>query len=521
MLHATRRGSASLVSLLGNQVNDPHVPIIDSSGMEFLCTLGMDSATAKLVLQKSNIPLNAAHLESLCFALHTIVQVPVAKLPELFLNADGEFLTLSAATVSAHYKAICGAWPNERQLRDSIISYPAILTSSFPKELQRCLTSLRSMGFSTAQTAAAVVRYPELIKLRRYEITSALSQCGIIVNKVGDYEIYEMLSKNPKFFTPNGSKHLNLVLEAVKKATGLTTQQAQHIVARCPSTIFQQEKKHFKRITNLLAEFGLTQAQIGQAALLWPNLLCRKIDKSRKTLEILSNYKVTPAQVAAYPQVFKHSPEIIIAPRLAFLKKTAPEKVAKLSLASFFCSSDQAFSAQFSKNETKTYLKYKVKAFVMYHMGLSNVSAMTAEITAKLEEVFSDFSDDEEESSVGAHDGNANSKVVVSKASTNPMKDVDTTPLSEQKHEKHSRNIPPLVVSKQPSSSSTESGQKQVTAEEKNSSTLENRKQQQQQQRRFFKRPNNAPKQKNRGQQQKLERLTPEQIEKTKQRRQK
>ncbi|KAL4520094.1 hypothetical protein Ndes2437B_g04506 [Nannochloris sp. 'desiccata'] len=521
MPHATRRGSTTIVPLLEGQIADQNTPVIDGSGMEFLCTLGIDSATAATLLGKANIPLDAAHLEALCFVLHTVVQIPVAKLPELFLNADGEFLTLSSAVVVANYKAICGAWPNERQLRYSVISYPAILTSSFPKQLQRCLTSLRDMGFSTAQTAAAVVRCPELTKLHRYEITSALSQCGIIISKVEDYETFEMLSKNPKFLTPNGSKSLNLILEAVKKATGLTSQQAQHIVARCPNTIFQQEKKHFKEIANLLTEFGLTQAQIGQAALLWPSLLSRKIEKYQKALEILSNYKVTPTQVAAYPQVFTHDTGRVVAPRLAFLKKTAPEKVAVLSLASFFSCSDEVFSAQFSKNETKTYLKYKVKAFVKYQMVMNNAAAVATEDSTKLGEVFSDFSDDEEESSVGAHRGNANIKVVVSKASTDLKKIVGHKSLPQQKQEKDSRKIPPLVVSKQPSSLSTEGTQKQVTAEEKNGSNHENRKRQQHQQpqRRFIKRPNNAPKQKNNGQQQqqqKLQRLTPEQIEKSK-----
>jgi len=510
LLHATRRGGANVEPFLEQEVTDQFAPLIDSSGMEFLCTLGMDSATAATLLGKSNTPLNAAHLEALCFVLHTIVQVPVAKLPELLLNADGEFLALSAETVSANFKAICGAWPNERQLRDSIINYPAILTSSFPKDLQRCLTSLRAMGFSTGQTAAAVVGCPELTKLRRYEITSALSQCGIIINKVEDYEIYEKLSKNPKFLTPNGSKSLNLILEAVKKATGLTTQQAQHIVARCPNTILQRPKKHFQKTANLLAEFGLTQAQIGQAALLWPNVLCHKIEKSQKTLDILSTYKVTPAQVAAYPQVFTHDAEKTIAPRLAFVKKTAPEKVVKLSLASFFCSSDEAFSAQFSKNETKTYLKYKVKAFVKYQMGVNNAAAIAAGNTAKPAEVFSDFSDGEEESSVSTHDGNANGKVAVSRASAVPKKIVGNKPLPQKKD---SRTTPSLVVSKQPSSS-TERSQNEVTAEKKNASNHEKRKQQQQQQRRFFKRSNKAPKQKALGQQQQqLQRLTPEQIE--------
>jgi hypothetical protein len=506
--HALRRGNTTVAQPpLEEKTAEEVPPLIDSTGLEFLCNLGMDAASATAVLGKvtTSAPVDAAHLESLCFVLHTIVKIPVAKFPELFLNADSELLTLSSATISTNYKAICSAWPSETQLRDSIISYPGILTSTFPKELQRCITSLRDMGFSTIQTAAAVVRCPELTSLRRYEITSALAQCGINP-KIEDEEMFEMLSRNPKFLTPEGSKNLNIILEAVKKATGLTAQQAQHIVARCSGTIFQYEKKDIRKICDLLLEFGLTQPQVGQAAMLFPNLMCRKISRVEQTLAILSTYQVTPTQVATYPHIFSHNPEKTIAPRLAFLKKTAPEKIETLSLASLFCCTDETFSAQFSKSSEKTYQRYKINALVRLQMG----TAAAARDAAKVSELSVDFTDGEqeekEERSGGGQQTDEGKEVVVArKSSGDAVKNTFSRSIPQQ--QKNEGRRPPVAASNE-KKTTQEGGEKQESSEEK-------RKQQQQQGRRFFKRTNSSSKPKNKGQQQQLQRLTPEQLEKS------
>jgi mTERF len=505
---AIRRGSTTVATPPEEQVTEENDAIIDSSGLEFLSALGLDTAAATALLRKATTPLDAPHLEALCFVLHTVVRIPVAKLPRLLRNADSEFLNLPIEIISANYKAICSAWPTERQLRDAIISYPDILTSSFPGELKRCMTSLRDIGFSTAQTAAAVVRCPELTKLRRYEIRSSLAQCGISISKIEDNEIFEMLSKNPKFLTPNGSKNLSGILEAVKKATGLTSQQAQHIVARCPNTIFRQEKKHIRRIVDLLLEFGLTQTQIGQAALLYPQLLCRKFDRIERSLALLLSYKVTPTQLAAYPQLFQHHPERILVPRLAFIKKNAPEKLSTLSLATFFSSTDEVFSSTFSKSSEKTYLKYKVKVFVKYQLG--NAAAAVAAQDALIGDVSVEFSDDEEESP-GETEEVGDNRVAVFRSSAPKQ---HTAALQKQK----GSTMAPLVSKK-----ASESGQKQEkeSAGDKDATNGKRKQQQQQQQqrRRFSTRINTSPKQKNNKsqQQQQLQRLTPQQIENSKQ----
>jgi hypothetical protein len=516
-LRVARRDSTAVTPTLTDQEIDRNASFVDSSAMEFLCNLDIDADAAAALLSKASIPLDATQLEALCFVLHTVVQIPVAKLPELLLNADSEFLTLSSTTISTNYKAICAAWPTERQLQVAIIAYPNILKSSFPRELQRCLTSLRDMGFSTAQTAAAVVRCPQLTKFRRYEYTTALAQCGIN-SKIEDDELFEMLSKNPSFLTPDGSRNLSGILEAVKKATGLTAQQAQHIVARCPSNIFQQSKKHVRKTVDLLLDFGLTQTQIGQAALHWPKLLCRKLVRIEQTLAILSTYKVTPTQVATYPHVFTHNPERIIVPRLAYLKKTAPEKITTMSLASFFSSTDEAFSAQFSINENKTYLKYKIKVFIKYQMGVNAAAAVAAQELLPLAEIVDFTSDDEEELEIEDEwesdndDDDIAKKIRVAKS---------TAVMPQEKQAALQRNTSKIAAAPLVSNNKKiiSGGPKQALPEGKSIENNDKRKHQhQEQKRRFFKiTPKSGPKKTIKGQpQQQLQRLTPEQLEKAK-----
>ena len=338
-LQALRRGS---VIAAPEETAVEETKVIDSGAVEYLCSFGLSEEESKAILDQTPASLNASQIETLFHVLTTDIKLPITQVVTV-ISAAPELLSLDGGAIASNYETIAQAWPNEKQLRRAALSYPAMLNPSFPSELRRCMTTLQTLGFSNAQTAAAVTACPRLTGLRRYEITSALAKCGI-GSRIEDPEMLNLLAKNPNLLTPEGSTDLQEILKAVRKATGVTPQQAQHIVARGFSGLLDNsEPQAIRKIADLLRNYGLTPGEVSQAALAWPLLLSRKVETVEGTLQLLSSYGIKPSQIANYPSVFGHRQLTVLGPRLAYLSAYNPSDLS-LYLGTLFKCSDTQFS---------------------------------------------------------------------------------------------------------------------------------------------------------------------------------
>lgn len=371
-LQALRRGGT--VTVPEQRVEDAP-RIINTAAAEYLRAFGINEEKSKAILEQAPPSVDASRIEHLFQVLTTEIKIPISRVVDV-VSAAPELLTLDPASIAANYKTISGAWPTERQLRNSTLAYPAMLNPSFPTDLRRCMTTLQGLGFSNAQTAAAVTSCPRLAGLRRYEITSALARCGIVGSKIEDPEMLKFLSKHPMLLTPEGSTDLHEILEAVRKAAGVTAQQAQHIVARGFKGLVDSSIQDIRIIVDLLRNYGLTQAEVAQAALAWPPLLSRKADAVQETLQILSSYEIKPKQIVDYPRVFYHRNLTVIGPRLAYLAAYNSEDLS-LYLGTLFKPTDEAFDCKRApKNDpdAQSYSEFRVTWLVQQKLREQRVA---------------------------------------------------------------------------------------------------------------------------------------------------
>ena len=289
--------------------------------LQYLAAIGVHHPSHLLQqLEDPSLAITVSHIEDACQSLLQLTNLPVTQLASLLQQAP-ELLTADPKDVAANYTALAKAWPL-RQLQRAIVSYPRVLLSSFRPALRRCMATLQGMGFSKAQTAEAVTRYPQLVSQRRYEIIQSLQQCGF-PSRIEDPAMFEVLSRHPHLLTPEGSEELKTTLEGIRKAVSITPQQSQYIFARA-SHIFDQDEASMREIVFLLREFGLSQAQITHMILSRPSILTRSLGKVRLVLEMLNVHRIDAERLINHPKVLFRSATRTVGPRLAFLREFNP-----------------------------------------------------------------------------------------------------------------------------------------------------------------------------------------------------
>ena len=316
------------------------IATVHQSAVAFLCQLGFTAIDATTLLTQTGSSVDAVRIQAVCETLLRVTKVPVARLPGV-LRQSPQLLSLDPQAISEHYESLSRAWPSQRQLQKIVISYSDVLKPSFAAALRRCMAALQGMGFSKAQTAAAVTSCPKLAGVRHYEMAAALRKCGL-PSKIEDTAMFELLSKNPEWLTPEGSRTLEILLETVRKGTGLAPDKAQFIVARAKH-INLRKKREIRQIMGLLRRFGFSQPEIANMCVEWPSLCSQRPSTVDHVLKVLKFYKQTPEKVAQFPKVFLCKPLQPIGPRLAFLQEHNPYALPSLALSTVLGSSDARF----------------------------------------------------------------------------------------------------------------------------------------------------------------------------------
>jgi len=207
---------------------------IDYEVVEVLRSIGMSSETAGTLLQDPKCAhTTTTSVSDVCRALADVVRIPVAELGNV-LGECPEILAAGSTLLLERYDSLRSAWPSERKLQSDIRRYPFMLEERFLPSLQRFMSTLKDLGFSEAQVAAAVVRAPNVATLRRYEILNALKRCGIDLPEASPGPVFKLLSRAPQCMSPHGCEDLKSLLDVLSDNVGLPWDTAVIAVADCP-----------------------------------------------------------------------------------------------------------------------------------------------------------------------------------------------------------------------------------------------------------------------------------------------
>lgn len=300
-----------------------HLPrhIIHSSSLPsnqqlvFLQNIGFEEEASSLLLQQIPHPHT---IPETCQALCDI-GIPVSKLRSI-LSSTPELLSTPVHRIQERYSSLLDAWPSQQSLRKALINAPSMLLSDFPTNLNRCMVNLQDLGFSSAQSARALVMEPSLVFLRRYEIISSLKKCGFDDFKKSSKEIKEIISNVPQcVLLPKGSIRMRGLLDALEKACCMKRARGVHVLLYNTKIPKKVTEKDIKWLINAFKEYGWTNDQIEELLYEYPPLLMSKKDKIRLSLKLFTRYNVKIESILNYPRVFIHDPSRFIGPRLAFL----------------------------------------------------------------------------------------------------------------------------------------------------------------------------------------------------------
>jgi len=251
------------------QAPETHVETKEAT-FALLWSVGVQADEAEELLRAAKSPaISSDQASAVCEVLADVVGIPVVKIRDM-LTAVPELLATDAAIVASRYETLLAGWPDERQLQKAVCRNPCMLTTSYTSDLNRCMATLVGMGFTPAQTAAAVLRAPSLAQYRRYELATVLQRCGIELKGAAP-EVFDLLSKVPECMTPEGNAPLKQMLEVFKEG-GVGSAATLETLAKCPK-ILSTNLEDVQRNIKSLQRWGLSGDELAAVLVGCPAVL--------------------------------------------------------------------------------------------------------------------------------------------------------------------------------------------------------------------------------------------------------
>ena len=271
--------------------------------------------------------------------------------PELLLNQKPEVLM-------DRYDELLAAWPSEAQLKSSIRAYPMILGDEFTIQLQKSLSALRDIGFESKQVARIIVKQPDIVILRKFELNNVIKRLSLDIN-MNDEEaklsiILRFFSRNPEALVPSHFKDvLHRCIERMHDDLGLSLSAAalaviQHdtVYKKCTQD-FESVEKSMKR----LIEYCENASHAVQMVDAVPQILSMDMKRLEQTLHAAKS--LSPEALVSYPRIFLHDPHEVVGPRIAFMERYWKGK--SLRLATFLSIGENVFLSNYVKGYREEY----------------------------------------------------------------------------------------------------------------------------------------------------------------------
>lgn len=281
----------------------------------------------------------------------TDVKDIVQAYPELLLNQKPEDLM-------DRYDELLAAWPSEAQLKSSIRSYPMILGGTFTLQLQKSLVVLRDVGFESKQVARIIVKQPDIVMLRKFELNNMIKRLSLDIHMDDEIKkrslVLRFLSRNPEALVPQYFKDvLYTAIERMHSELGISLSavvlgviQHDKVYQKCIND-FDSLVRTMQRLSNFCGDVSFA-VQLVQDV---PHILSMDPSRLDQSLQVLRS--TSPEAITSYPRVFFHDPFEVVGPRIAFIEEHWKGK--GLQLATFLSLGEKSFLSKYVRGKREEY----------------------------------------------------------------------------------------------------------------------------------------------------------------------
>lgn len=272
--------------------------------------------------------------------------------PELLLNQKPEDLM-------DRYDELLAAWPSEAQLKSSIRSYPMILGEHFTLQLQKSLSILRDVGFESKQIAQIIVKQPDIVMLRKFELNNMIKRLSLDIHMDDETKkrslVLRFLSRNPEALVPQYFKDvLYTAIERMHSELGISLSAAvlgviQHdkLYKKCIND-FDSLVRIMQRLSTFCGDASFAVQMVQDV----PQILSMDSNRLDQSLQVLRS--TSPEAIASYPRVFFHDPFEVVGPRISFIEEHWKGK--GLQLATFLSLGEKAFLSKYVRGKREEYI---------------------------------------------------------------------------------------------------------------------------------------------------------------------
>lgn len=242
-----------------------------------LMEIGLDSQSAKKLASAqalSETPVGDDALRPVLDALVRYMGIKVTQIKDILIECP-ELLVEDAEELKHRYDSLEAAWPSTRSLHQSIVKYPRLLEPTFPTRLHKFMEFMLDLGMAPAQTAEIIVKEPQIVDMRRFEINNCLKRFGIDPSKgLPQEELKTFILKTPEVLTTSGSMELASMLQILQEF-GLDKSAALDVALVTFGTLKKQDdtRKTILHIHKTLKKYLEEEKAVLHVIHHWPKVL--------------------------------------------------------------------------------------------------------------------------------------------------------------------------------------------------------------------------------------------------------
>lgn len=322
---------------------------------------------------------SADDVEEILRILVDVMHIKITDIKDVLEGYPGLLFGQQPENLIDRYDILLAAWPSEAQLKASILEYPMILDTTFTVNLQKCMNILGEVGFESKQIARMIVKQPNIVLVRKFEINNVIKRLSMDINDsfLGDTSkislILRFLARNPEALLPSHFKDvLYPALEKMHSELGISISAAVLAVVRS-NKVYKRCTDDFDSMILLMKHLGQyceNEAHAVQIVETLPQLLSMKLSRFDQSIFVMRSLNLGPDVVLSYPRIFLQDPFEVVGPRMAFMKAYHSEK--KLRIATFLSIGEEAFASKYVRDNHDKYNELVQYYSSEKHEGLKN-----------------------------------------------------------------------------------------------------------------------------------------------------
>jgi hypothetical protein len=361
---------------------------------QLLQSVGLSESERALVLRGATPNLSKDDIESNISFILDDMRIPISDLRKLLIRYPGILVSNTPDQLRQKYDVLVSAWPSEKQLAQSIVSYPTIFDDNFTVKLQKCMSALQDIGFDSDDIARMVVKKIDIIDMRKFELNNAVKKLKSLVESSSSSKeaglgiVLKFLAKEPVSFLDVSS-----VVQYIEQLQGILGGVSQSDTAILYMNndklrkVTQENIQSIVQIKSMMMQFCREDESLFRHIIVaCPSILTMQPrQRVGRTIRVLNALDVSVDDVKSYPRLFLRDPLEVVGPRIAYMKLQAQHKKATMPrLASFLSLGESKFLSKYvgssaALNEFETIKESMHAKFLEKKDSLSHADGVSLE----------------------------------------------------------------------------------------------------------------------------------------------